>query len=218
MRWCRTLPTRPCYAGGGRNCTRASRRCWSSISPILSGASPNCLPITSQTRPRRSGRLPSGSRPASLPYARSAHREAANHFGCALDLLGKLPSGERQDEQELELRLALSVPLIAAHGFGSPAGRGVRHPGKGTLGQAPRGPKADLSPNGSHGIPALCASRFRKLLLWQGFLSAWQIGKRNQAKFAIAHRALGYSLLIAGEFQEASEILDPRSSTRRRRS
>jgi len=43
---CKTLPTPPCCAGDGRNCTRASRRHWKSISPILSGASRNCSPIT----------------------------------------------------------------------------------------------------------------------------------------------------------------------------
>jgi hypothetical protein len=32
--------------------------------------------------------------------------------------------------------------------------------------------------------------------------------EREPAKFAIAHRALGYSLLMAGEFREAREILD----------
>ena len=44
-RWCRTPPTAPCCARGGRNCTPASRRCWSSISPISSSASPNSWPI-----------------------------------------------------------------------------------------------------------------------------------------------------------------------------
>ena len=50
---------------------------------------------------------------------RSAHSEASAHFRCALDLLGKVPPSRRRDERELELTLALAVPLIAAQGFGS---------------------------------------------------------------------------------------------------
>jgi predicted ATPase len=49
----------------------------------------------------------------------SAHSEAAAHFEGALDLLGKLVPCKERDEHELELTLALAVPLIAVHGFGS---------------------------------------------------------------------------------------------------
>jgi class 3 adenylate cyclase len=50
---------------------------------------------------------------------RSAHTEASAHFRCALHILGKLPPSRERDERELELTLALAVPLIAIHGFGS---------------------------------------------------------------------------------------------------
>jgi hypothetical protein len=58
-RWCRTLPTRPCCAGDGRNCTRAPRRHWKRNLPISSSASPNCLPTI--------------SRPPEIPSARSSN-------------------------------------------------------------------------------------------------------------------------------------------------
>jgi class 3 adenylate cyclase len=45
-RWCRTPPTRPFCAGAGRNCTRAWRRRWKSISPISSSAIQSSSPIT----------------------------------------------------------------------------------------------------------------------------------------------------------------------------
>jgi predicted ATPase len=44
-RWCRTRPTAPCCARGGRKCMPASRRRWSSISPISSSVSRNSWPI-----------------------------------------------------------------------------------------------------------------------------------------------------------------------------
>ena len=50
---------------------------------------------------------------------RSAHSEAAGHFESALDLLGELPPSRQRDECDLDLTLALAVPLIAVHGFGS---------------------------------------------------------------------------------------------------
>jgi predicted ATPase len=50
---------------------------------------------------------------------RSAHSEAAGHFESALDLLGELPPSRHRDECDLDLTLALAVPLIAVHGFGS---------------------------------------------------------------------------------------------------
>ena len=50
---------------------------------------------------------------------RFANPEAIGHFTAALELLEALPEGETRDRQELRLRVALTVPLIAAYGFGS---------------------------------------------------------------------------------------------------
>ena len=45
-RWCRTLPTRLCCAGDGKNSTLRPQRRWTYISLISSSASPNCWLIT----------------------------------------------------------------------------------------------------------------------------------------------------------------------------
>jgi predicted ATPase len=50
---------------------------------------------------------------------RFANPEAIGHFTAALELLEALPEGETRDRQELRLQVALTVPLIAAYGFGS---------------------------------------------------------------------------------------------------
>ena len=50
---------------------------------------------------------------------RFANPEAIGHFTAALELIEALPEGETRDRQELRLRVALTVPLIAAYGFGS---------------------------------------------------------------------------------------------------
>jgi class 3 adenylate cyclase/predicted ATPase len=50
---------------------------------------------------------------------RFANPEAIGHFTTALELIEALPQGETRDRQELCLRVALTIPLIAAYGFGS---------------------------------------------------------------------------------------------------
>ena len=50
---------------------------------------------------------------------RFANPEAIGHFTAALELIEALPEGETRDRQELRLQVALTVPLIAAYGFGS---------------------------------------------------------------------------------------------------
>ena len=137
---------------------------------------------------------------------RSAHAEAGAHFACALDLLGKLPPSEQRDARELDLTLNLAVPLIAIHGFG-----------------ALRVEQCALRAKELSDRPRRSPSRFAaRRLAWNSCLMRQPVPKtvalardlmeladhdKNPAKLAVAHRALGYSLLIAGEFREADEIL-----------
>lgn len=73
-----------------------------------------------------------GRREQAIPYYRQAaevaQRVFANddvlaHLTRALELLEHLPSGAARDEQELALREALGVPLVALRGYGAPATR-----------------------------------------------------------------------------------------------
>jgi hypothetical protein len=138
--------------------------------------------------------------------ARSAHHEAAGHFGCALDLLTNLPPNHRRDERELELTLALAVPLIAVHGFGS---RRVED-------CAVRAKDLSDKPHGSQSSFAAQRIAWNSSMMRQPVPRALALAKdlvglaeqdRSLAKVAVAQRALGYSLLMAGQFREAAEIL-----------
>jgi len=137
---------------------------------------------------------------------RSAHHEGVGHFGCALDLLGKLPPSHQRDERELELTLALAVPLIAVHGFGSIRVEECAVRAK------------DLSDK----LPGSQSRFAAQRVAWNSSLLRQPVPKTmglavnlvglaeedgNPAKLAVGHRALGYSLFIAGEFREAAEIL-----------
>jgi hypothetical protein len=138
---------------------------------------------------------------------RSGHSEASAHFRSALDLLGKLPPSRQRDGRELELTLALAVPLIAVHGFGS------AHVEQCAL-------RAKELADKLHGSPSRFAAQ---RLAWNSCLMRQPVPKTvalardlfdlaeaqgDPAKLAVAHRALGYSLLMAGELRRADEILD----------
>jgi class 3 adenylate cyclase/tetratricopeptide (TPR) repeat protein len=137
---------------------------------------------------------------------RSAHHEAVGHFGSALDLVGKLPPSHQRDERELELTLALAVSLIAVHGFGSIRVEGCAVRAKGLS------DKLDGSRNRfAAQRVAWNSSLMRQPVPRTAALARELVGLAEEdaspAKLAVAHRALGYSLLIAGEFREAAETL-----------
>ncbi|MBV8397227.1 MAG: hypothetical protein JOZ17_00600, partial [Acetobacteraceae bacterium] len=136
--------------------------------------------------------------------ARSAHREAVGHFERALELLTKLPPGDERDERELELRLALAVPLAPVFGTGS-----------GKLEEIAARTKelSEKTPNHHHRFVA-------HRLAWNCCLMRQPVPKtadlarelmdvarnaKDPAQLAIAHRALGYSLFAAGEQRQSAE-------------
>jgi class 3 adenylate cyclase/predicted ATPase len=138
--------------------------------------------------------------------AQSAHSEAAAHLESALDLLGKLAPCEERNKRELELTLSLAVPLIAIHGFGSLRVEECALSAK------------ELSDKLRQSSRRFAAQR----VAWNSCLMRQPVPKtvtlarelvelaeedEDPAKLAVAQRALGYSLFVAGEFGEAIERL-----------
>jgi class 3 adenylate cyclase/predicted ATPase len=138
---------------------------------------------------------------------RSAHSEASAHFRCALDLLGKIPPSRRRDERELELTLALAVPLIAAQGFGSEHVEQCALRAK-ELADKLHGPPSRFAAQRLAWNSCLMRQPVPKTVALARDLFALAEAQRDPAKLAVAHRALGYSLLIAGELRRADEILE----------
>jgi hypothetical protein len=133
-------------------------------------------------------------------------QEAATHLTKGIELLAMLPKNSARDEQEINCQLALAVPLIAMHGYGS-------------------APVED------------CATRARKLsdglgehksrfavyrVVWNSCLLRRPVPQsvdlaqnlmtfaretNDTARLAIAHRALGYSMQVAGATAQADELL-----------
>jgi class 3 adenylate cyclase/predicted ATPase len=138
---------------------------------------------------------------------RSAHAEAAAQFQSALDLMGRLPPGQQRDELDLELTLALAVTLIAVHGFGSLRVEECAQRAK------------ELSDKVRHASRRFAAQRvaWNSCLMRQPVPKTVELARElvelaeadgDPAKVAVAQRALGYSLFIAGEFREAIERLE----------
>jgi class 3 adenylate cyclase len=141
-----------------------------------------------------------------LSVGQSANAEAAAHFTSALNLLRTLPASEKRDAQELDVTLNLAVPLIAVHGFGS--SRVEEY--------ALRAMELSDRLTGS---PSRFAAR---RLAWNSCLLRQPLSKtvelahdlatladedKSPAKIAVAHRSLGYSLLMMGRLRESDEIL-----------
>ena len=137
--------------------------------------------------------------------ARFANLEAKEHYQQALELLQSLPASRERDRSEGELRLAQLVPLTAIHGFGSQAVE--------TCALRARELSASLDPLGR-----FLAHRF----VWNSSLMRHPLPRtielardlvsladrdRDVRQQAAAHRALGYSLYVIGEFEEADRIL-----------
>ncbi len=51
---------------------------------------------------------------------RSANTEAIRQLGLAIELLAELPHNAERNEQELDLQMAISAPLLAINGFAAP--------------------------------------------------------------------------------------------------
>jgi predicted ATPase len=139
--------------------------------------------------------------------ARYANLEAAEHFRRALEALGELAPGGRRDRLEAELRLAQAVPLIAAHGFGSEAVEAAAVRATELGDRFPGWPGAFIARRLAWNSCLLRREAPRTVALAQDLLTAAE-ADGDPARVAVAHRALGYSLFVAGEQAEADPVLE----------
>jgi class 3 adenylate cyclase len=138
--------------------------------------------------------------------ARYANREAIGHFERALEQLGMLAPSEERDRLEADLRLVQAVPLVAVHGYGAQAVEFCASRAK-ELGDRRPGWAGHFAVHrlvwNSH---MLRHPMPRTVSLARDLLS---FAERNAdpVQTAVACRALGFSLLFAGELVEADPLL-----------
>jgi class 3 adenylate cyclase len=135
------------------------------------------------------------------------HSEAASHFASALDLLRQLLPSEQRDERELELRLSLAVPLIAAYGFGSARVEECALGAKDLSDKLPDSPKRFAAQRAAWNSCVMRQPVEKTIALARNLFELADHDKDDAAKRAVAHRALGYSLFISGEMGGGAEIL-----------
>jgi predicted ATPase len=137
---------------------------------------------------------------------RTAHHEAVAHFGCALDLLRKLPPSDQRDERELELTLALVVSVAELHGFCS-----IRVE-ECAIRAKELSDKLSESQHNRFAAQRLAwiSSLMRQPVPRAAPLATDLVGLAEEdgdpAKLALAYHHLGVSLLYAGQFREAAEL------------
>jgi DNA-binding winged helix-turn-helix (wHTH) protein/tetratricopeptide (TPR) repeat protein len=137
---------------------------------------------------------------------RKAPQEAASHYERALGLAQALPLDRSRDELEVALRLALCAPLLAIHGMGSERLEACA--------AAARTLCARLGDHRGH----FAAQR----LVWNHSLMRYPVPtslghaselmaaaktSRRPPELALAHRALGCSLLYGAKHDEADRLL-----------
>jgi tetratricopeptide (TPR) repeat protein len=138
--------------------------------------------------------------------SRFAMKEAVAHLSNGIALLTVLPQGRARDEREIDFQLALAFPLIAMHGYGSAHVEACAARAK------------ELSDGlGDH------QTRFAVYrVVWNSSLLRRPVPQfvglahqlmtlarnvDNPAQLAIAHRAVGYSMHIAGAQADADRLL-----------
>jgi class 3 adenylate cyclase/predicted ATPase len=131
-----------------------------------------------------------------------ANPEAIAHFSGALELLGAFPEGDARDRRELELRLALTVPLIAVHGFGSIEVERCARRAK-EIAARLGDPEHRFTATRAVWNSSLLRHPVPETLALSAELPPLAEATGNPVQLAMAYRARGYSLYIACQLEAA---------------
>jgi class 3 adenylate cyclase/predicted ATPase len=139
--------------------------------------------------------------------ARSGHKEAIGHLGRALALLETLPPSDQRSARELEVQIALGVPLIATRGFAAPEVEATYSRAE----QLAR--QLEHMRHLATALRGLCyAHHVRARFQRKDELSAELLGLASRTEdllmLADAHNARTFNLLHLGEHRRAREHLD----------
>jgi len=137
---------------------------------------------------------------------RGAARESAAYFARALDLTATLPDGRSRDGLEAELRIALCVPLRAMHGYGSVAVESCALKATALANALPDFPGRFAANRIAWNV---CLMRHPVPLALERAHELMDVARatKDPAKLALAHRALGTSLKLAGKLSAAAAVL-----------
>jgi hypothetical protein len=149
--------------------------------------------------------VPQWLRAGQLANARLAVKEAAAHLMKGLALLEKMPANSTRHECEIDFQLALAVPLIAMHGFGSEQVETCANRAQ------------QLADDLGHHRNRFTIQRFvwNSSLLRRPIPHSIALAERlmtlaresgDSAQLAIAHRAFAYSINVGGALSDADKL------------
>ena len=135
--------------------------------------------------------------------AHSANAEAIANFRKALQLLNALPETPERSKQEIDIQLALGIPLIAVEGYAAAQTREAFSRARTLcvgLGNIPEYFQALF---GLWGNRWMSGKNDEALRMAEEFLSRSQV-LSDPVLLMVAHRVMGSTLLTVGEFQSSA--------------
>ena len=136
---------------------------------------------------------------------RSANIEAISHLSKGIALLGKLPSTENRNLQELDLQMTLGTPLMLTKGFAAPVVESTFSRALELCGQVGETPQLFSALWGVQYFYAVRSPGEKPELYEQLFQLAQSEGDQTQR--LVAHRVLGCYRVLQAKYTEALELL-----------
>lgn len=132
--------------------------------------------------------------------ANSANVEAIGHFRNALQLLRALPDTPQRNKEEIEIQLALGIPLIAVQGYAAAETREAFSRARTLCLKFDRPPEYFQALFGLWGHSWMGGKNDEALAMANEFLSKSQ-EMSDGILSMVAHRVMGSTLLTIGEFE-----------------
>jgi len=134
--------------------------------------------------------------------ANSANVEAISHFRNALQLLSALPDTAQRCRQEVDIQLALGIPLIAVEGYAATQTREAFARARSLCLTLDNPPEYFQALFGLWGHSWMSGKNDEALVMANEFLAKSQASP-NGILLMVSHRIMGSTLLTVGEFQTA---------------
>jgi class 3 adenylate cyclase/predicted ATPase len=135
--------------------------------------------------------------------ARSANVEAIASFRNALQLLNSLPETSERIKQEIDIQLALGIPLIAVRGYASPETREAFSRARTLCLELGSIPEYFQALFGLWGNCWMSGKNDDALRMADEFLSRSRASS-DSVLLMVAHRTMGSTLLTIGDFQSSA--------------
>jgi tetratricopeptide (TPR) repeat protein len=136
--------------------------------------------------------------------AHSGNVEAIAHYRKALELLNALPDTPGRIRQEIEILLALGIPLIAVQGYAAAETRDAFARARASCLKLDNPPESFQALYGLWGHAWMTGKNQEALGMADEFLSRSQ-ASADAALLMVAHRMMGSTLLTIGEFLAARQ-------------